>query len=733
MVLFGVNRFFLSILSLSLSAALVGMLILLLRPLTGKYFSRKWNYYIWFLVIIRLLLPIQFTAALPGGVTLNLNFAERETVRETAMLAAEVVAGEASEEAAGKMTGEAVGKTTVEPSGEAAGKTTVEPSEEVVGKNAEIIEYGEPAAAGILFLAVEIIWILGAVIALCLKLWNYHRYIAFIKKEARPVTDSLIMVSAQSMAARLHMRNMPPVYESASVSGPVTIGLWKPVIILPKAGLQTQNPFMQYQMILHHELVHVVRKDLWYKWLYQILLCIHWFNPFLYLFERKINIDCELSCDETVLAEMTEEGRKAYGNVLLDIAEQNAAVAKSAFTTTFVTGESELKKRLNGILRYKRTTVPRLVLSLCVMAGTLLLTACGSVHLTQDDFWEDGFDSDSAFWPFDFEDEESGGFWDSFMEIGRIDKDGEAYQVYDDATLLSGEDLRDKWQAFNYKGGGNKVKISRFALNGSDSLRIVYAAEDTDIEVTSSFDLKEGRFKIVHIAPDGTVSTLNDTGEKSTVTVTMPKGRNVIKIVGQASVLRDAEITFSGLEGKDFEGIYYSEEDEYAGQIRNTIQNGSVEKDKIMESLYYMEDEDISEAFAALLKQGTVFDKDELTDILIHSDAEHSGDYLADAINDGYVEPLSVDTLSQIIVYLEGEAKGRLINALPAEDFFDGLMECRPFLDEKELEECLLAYIDAGGKLSYAQFDDIGVYLSRSTIEKMDERMALPTEAGEPE
>lgn len=196
--------------------------------------------------------------------------------------------------------------------------------------------------------------------------------------------------------------------------------------------------------------------------------------------------------------------------------------------------------------------------------------------------------------------------------------------------------------------------------------------------------------------------------------------------------MKAAEITFFGLKGKSFENIYHSEEDEYAGQIRNEIQNDTVEKDKVMESLYYMEDEDMSEAFAALLKQGTAFDEDELTNIFIYSDAERSGDYLVDAINNGLVGPLSVDTLSQIIVYLEGKAKVELINALPAEDFFEGLMECRPFLNGEELEECLLAYIDAGGRLSYAQFDDIEVHLNRSTIEKMDERMALPAEAGEP-
>lgn len=53
-------KLFLLILSLSLSGTLIGLLILALRPLTRNYFSAKWNYYIWLLVIIRLLLPFHF-------------------------------------------------------------------------------------------------------------------------------------------------------------------------------------------------------------------------------------------------------------------------------------------------------------------------------------------------------------------------------------------------------------------------------------------------------------------------------------------------------------------------------------------------------------------------------------------------------------------------------------------------------------------------------------------------
>lgn len=751
MVLSVMNVCFLTILSLSLSGAMAGMLILAIRPLTGKIFPKKWNYYIWFLVIFRLLLPVQLTSVLPGSQAFDI-----------------------SKEAAEEMPGESVRKSNSVQSAETEeGLNGIQPAE--TGERADSVQPAQtggsdavPAGAvhaeqnttvnsaekstspvSLFWLTAEIIWMIGVIAALGIKLWNYRRYLLLIKKDAHPVVDDRVMVLAQSVSARLHLRKMPAICESTSVSGPVTAGLRKPVIILPENAVewnqaqaggdsmerkQPANPSIQYQLILHHELVHVARRDLWYKWLYQLMLCIHWFNPFLYLFEKRMNMDCELSCDEAVLAELTAEGRKAYGNVLLDIAEQGVVLRANAFATTFVTGESGLKKRLNGILHYQKATVPRLLLSLCIMAGAIFLTACSSVYF-YDSSAEENFTPDGSGGAGDgvFAEEKNGGFWDEFLENVRIDQNGEAYQIYDDAELLSGEDLSDKWQAYNYVGGGDKITISRFALNGSYSVRIVYAAEDTDIEVASSFDLREGRFKVIHVAPDGSIETLNDTGEKGSTAVTMQKGRNVIKIVGQAASLKSVEISFSGLKEKDFEAIYYSEEDEYAGQIVETAKSGNVEKDKFMNCLYYIEEADSSEVFAALLRQGEVFSKEDLVDIFLYSDAERSGKYLVDAINDGLIEPLDVDTLSEIIFYIEGDVKADLFKTLPVEDFPKGLEECSIYLSEEELKECLNAYIDAGGKLSYTQLSDLEMYLDRDTIEELYQKMALPAEAGEPE
>lgn len=761
MVLSVMNVFFLTILSLSLSGAMAGMLILAIRPLTGKIFSRKWNYYIWFLVIFRLLLPVQLTTVLPGSQAFDISKEVAEAMpgeigRETnSVQSAETDGGlnsvqpvETDEGLNGVQPAETDGRVESIQSAQTDGSDAAPAGVVHEEPNTPVSSAEESSSPASLFLlTAEIIWMIGVIAALGIKLWNYCRYLLLIKKDAHPVADDRVMVLAQSVSARLHLRKAPAICESASVSGPVTVGLRKPVIILPENAVEWnqaggdsaerkqtgQNPSIQDQLILHHELVHVARRDLWYKWLYQLLLCIHWFNPFLYLFGRKMNMDCELSCDEGVLAELTAEGRKAYGNVLLDIAEQGAALRTNAFATTFVTGESGLKKRLNAILHYKKTTVPRLLLSLCVMAGAIFLTACGSVYF-YDSSAEENFAPDGSGGAGGgvFAEEKNGGFWDEFLENVRIDQNGEAYQLYDDDELLSGEDLSDKWQAYNYTGGGDKITISRFALNGSYSVRIVYAARDTDIEAASSFDLEEGRFKVIHVAPDGSIETLNDTGEKSSTTVTMQKGRNVIKIVGQAAALKSVEISFSGLKEKDFEAVYHSEEDEYAGQIMEAVKSGNVEKDKFMDCLYYIEEADNSEVFAALLRQGAVFSKEDLVDIFLYSDAERSGEYLVDAINDGLIEPLDVDTLSEIIFYVEGGVAADLLKTLPVEDFPEGLEECGIYLSEEGLKECLDAYIAAGGRLSYTQLSDLEMYLDRDTIEELYEKMALPAEAGEP-
>lgn len=142
---------------------------------------------------------------------------------------------------------------------------------------------------------------MGAAAALAARLAGYRRFVRNVRKNAQPMADGEILRLARDMEERLGIKRMPQICESPEVSGPVTLGLHRPVIFFPAGtgSASDHNPYRdpQLSLVLHHELIHVKRKDLWYKWLYQMILCIHWFNPVLYLVRRYLDIDCELSCD----------------------------------------------------------------------------------------------------------------------------------------------------------------------------------------------------------------------------------------------------------------------------------------------------------------------------------------------------------------------------------------------------------------------------------------------------
>lgn len=514
------------------------------------------------------------------------------------------------------------------------------------------------------------------------------------------------------------MGKLPKVFETGAISGPITIGLFHPVIVLPKQkGEITQLP-----MIFHHELVHVKRKDLWYKWIYQILLCIHWFNPMLYLIGRRLNTDCELSCDEAVLACLTKDGKKAYGNILLDVAQTSLSVSRRIPAITLLERKQDLKERLKGILQYKEKSGFKVLLSVFLAAGLITLSACSSVeagldsmpvHIAGEDWGEEyiSFWDEMASWMI-------GSSVESFLaEPVYVNKNGDAWRAYEDDELIAGADVTDQYHMYTYKGG-KQIECNGMFLNGTNSVLIVNASKETEIQVKSVFEVLNGKFKLVHVLPDGTVEVVNETGEKETSHITMNEGRNVIKFVGQESKVRDLKVDFSFHE-KDFETVFYSEDSEQAGAVKERIKTGEVSKEEIMKLLYYMEDEDVSQAFAQLLKQGVTFDKDELIDMIIYSDSELSGRYYAEAVCSGEVEAPTELVISDIKYYLGEDSLEQLLLALEDEITFDILYDCAPYLSRNGLEKCLTQYMEAGNQLTGLQFQKISFYLDEDTLNKI--------------
>lgn len=153
------------------------------------------------------------------------------------------------------------------------------------------------------------------------------------------------------------------VYIADGISTPFVMGLVRPKIYLP-----VHTPEENQSFILAHEKHHIQRGDHVWKLLAYAALCLHWFNPLVWLSFCLAGKDMEMSCDEAVVKSLGEGIRADYAQALLRL----SGLRKIGLPLAF--GEGNTKGRILNLARWRR---PRVwVSALCVLLCLAVLTAC---------------------------------------------------------------------------------------------------------------------------------------------------------------------------------------------------------------------------------------------------------------------------------------------------------------------------------------------------------------------
>lgn len=723
----------LEILKLSWMGTLLGLVLLALRPLTRRLFSWKWHYYIWAVVFLRLLLPVHpDPGAVPAPVIWNpVQFLEEgvQTGQEEAAADTAVEKAADTEDTVNMASGASDGSTDLNGSGSpdsiSAGTSA--------GTSAQTSAAGASAgAAGFpLFHWMFLIWGFGALLMLLLKINDYRNFVRYVKADCTCVEDEGILRQAEEIRREMHIRKWAWICGSPLVASPVLIGVFRPFVVLPKEKMTPEES----ALILRHELTHLKRKDIWYKWLFQIVLCLHWYNPFVYWFGKTFDKDCELSCDESVVRTLTEEERRSYGNILLDTAERHMRFRGSVLSTTLLEGKKDLKRRLSGIAGYRKRGFAAVCLSVLVFGCVTALAAC------TDTAGRTGDDSPdvSAVETHDAaaqEEGETGGFWsrlfgtvsrnswrDSVMnESFGVDASDDAYKVYNDDTLMAGKDVEDTvWRAYFYSGGDGSVKAEVFAFCGSDSVLILEAEKPVEISVDASWEAVNGDFKLVHVSPDGAVATVKEEGQETSTPIEMETGRNVIKMVGREARLEKLNIQFKGLNADGISAVYSSEEEEDSVHLAARIASGDATKQEYFEALPTLDEEEALEGFQRFLERKTELSDSELQEIFIYIDEKKAGDALLEAIrDDGYPHPMQ-GTISNLMTWLDDDTTAALVEELTKEEYsFNLLEDLLLYLNSEAGEQCLEHYYAIGNRLTYSQYSDIEYMLDENVKNKLN-------------
>ena len=317
-----------SVLAQTLALSVAAAVLLAAKRLFLDKLSPRWQYGVWAILALRALLPAGLLGRtlVPGG----------RVVLEAARLQVELP----------------LSSVLTDPYGVTEVLAPV-----------PLFPFGLPAPGSI----TDALFYLYAAGVLLLALWfflSYARLRAAIRRGLSPAPEVLAQV--EGVAARYGLKAprrvvVLPGLESAFVCGPL-----RPVLALPGRPVDDK--------VLLHELLHLRHGDVWAGVGVCALRCLHWCNPLIWYCCDRMQNDCEALCDQRVLERLEGEERRAYGVILLSMAD--GRYARAPGTSSMANGGRNIKARIQAIARFRRYPAGMALASGCV-AVVLALTCLG--------------------------------------------------------------------------------------------------------------------------------------------------------------------------------------------------------------------------------------------------------------------------------------------------------------------------------------------------------------------
>ncbi len=320
-------------LSMSFTGACLILILFLVKRFLKDKISRQWQYYIWLIVILRLLCPF--------GLEINIMEEVYQTVIQSDSLLQQNIY-DVSED------------------------TDVVVSSEKNGQRTESSEY-KRSLWNVISLFMDYIWLIWLAVAagfMIRKVTIYQSFIRYINAGLVPVSDIEILDRLAVISRQIGIKKPVELCINPLIASPLLIGFFHPYIVLPSENIVEKD----FKYIVFHELMHYKRRDIFYKWLVQITVCLHWFNPFVHLMGREIIKSCEFSCDEAVVARIGRENAQDYGKTLLDAMASVGKYKESLGAVTLSENKVLLKERLGAIMSFRKKSKATIFLT-----GTLTL------------------------------------------------------------------------------------------------------------------------------------------------------------------------------------------------------------------------------------------------------------------------------------------------------------------------------------------------------------------------
>lgn len=322
-----------NLLGMGFQASLIILAVIICRSILINRLPKKVFLVLWFVALIRLLVPYSFPS-----------------VTSIYSLAGQFITDRAESNVNQDSRGQEQEKIT----GVAVGSTIIKQTENFTGTDS--------------FYILRFIWIAGTIVFAAVFIMAY---IVCYKRFciSLPVKNQ---VAEEWLKLHKSARNIS-IRQSYLAKSPLSYGILHPVILMPETTDWENTEHIQY--ILEHEFIHIKRFDAVTKLLLITAISLHWFNPFVWVMYILLNRDIELACDETVIKHFGGKSKKNYAMLLISMEEEK--------NTTIPLGSNfnrnATEERITAIMKIKKTSRVTYIMAVLLVAVIVSVFAASGV------------------------------------------------------------------------------------------------------------------------------------------------------------------------------------------------------------------------------------------------------------------------------------------------------------------------------------------------------------------
>ncbi|WP_141439109.1 M56 family metallopeptidase [Bacillus cereus] len=342
-------HFFDWLIETSLMASILVGFILCIKILLRNKLTPRWQYMLWIVLMIRLLLPWSPDSSYSIYSLLSYRSSVSEVIPKNMPSTESIVNIESDR------------------------KVELESNSETVTKNREpeVKAGAEQQTTLSLYKIALYVWLTGVIVLAAITFITNRRLYSYIKKQP-DITDEQIVTVFNRCKQSMKIKKVVSLRLAGKIASPTVFSFFRPKVLLSKKHMKVLNE-QQLQYVFYHELAHIKRNDVAVNWIMYSLLLFNWFNPILWYAYFCMREDQELACDAYALTFIDKEEQIAYGHTIITLLEHYSYQAPSLANLS--RNKRTLKRRIVMIKKFQKKSYRLSLL------GVIVIVAIASLSL----------------------------------------------------------------------------------------------------------------------------------------------------------------------------------------------------------------------------------------------------------------------------------------------------------------------------------------------------------------